>query len=87
MKNNGSWLRRLRVVRAYLSAMCRRRPLPPGTLVHLDLLERGNRYILLDRAKVYGPVFKAIMQDRLVICVIGSDIGRRLLREQAGLPP
>jgi cytochrome P450 len=83
MQKNSSWLRRLRVARAYLSAMWPGRQLPPGTLVQLDLIERLNRYILLDRAKTFGPVFKATMQDRLVICAIGGDIGRRLLREHA----
>ena len=52
-------------------------------LVALDVLERSNRGLLLQRAAMYGPIFKARAARELVICVVGLSIGRRLLREHA----
>jgi cytochrome P450 len=59
----------------------KRAPLPPGDLNSLDELERADRRLLLKLAATHGPIFKGISEDRLVVCVIGLAMGRRLLKE------
>jgi cytochrome P450 len=73
----------LAIARAHARALWSRRPLPPGDLIPLDRLERNNRMLLLERAAMHGPIFKAHSAHELVICVVGLSIGRRLLREHA----
>jgi cytochrome P450 len=57
--------------------------LPPGDLAHIDRLERGDRTLLLGRAARYGPVFKGLAENRLLVCVLGLAAGRRLLKAHA----
>jgi len=71
------------VAQAYERASAAGRRLPPGDLVDILDLERRKRTVLLDLAAEYGPVFKAIMNRRLVVCVVGDALGRRVLKEHA----
>lgn len=73
----------LAVSLAYGRALWRRHRLPPGDLLDIGELERGHRTLLIDRAARYGPVFKGLMERRLVVCVLGHSLGRRLLKEHA----
>ncbi len=73
----------LSVARAYVRSAFSAARLPPGDWVHLDRLERGNRTELMERARQYGPVFKGFMENRLVVCVLGHDRGRKLLKDHA----
>lgn len=58
--------------------------LPPGDIARVDRGEHTNRRFLLERAKRYGPVFKATTSgDRLLICIVGFDNCKRLLRQHA----
>jgi len=70
-------------LRAFLTTLRRRRPLPPGDLVPLDEIERAHRTVLIERAATLGPVFKGLMEKRLVVCIVGHALGRRLLKEHA----
>ena len=71
------------LAKAYARVLWTRKPLPPGDLVDIGELERGDRTLLIDRAAQYGPVFKGLMDGRVVVCVLGHDLGRRLLKERA----
>jgi cytochrome P450 len=73
----------LKVARSYVRSWWLRRALPPGDLVAIDSLERANRTLLIERATNYGPIFKGLMEDSLAICVVGHELGRRLLKEHA----
>jgi cytochrome P450 len=73
----------LDALRAWAGAWRRRSPLPPGDLVPLDELERGHRTLLVERAATLGPVFKGLMEKRIVVCVVGHARARRLLKEHA----
>lgn len=72
----------LAVSAAWGRALRARTRLPPGDLIDLGPAERAQRRLLLDRAARYGPVFKALMEGRVVVCVVGNALGRRLLRVQ-----
>jgi cytochrome P450 len=71
------------VAKAYARSLWSGKSLPPGKLVHLDHLERADRTLLIDYANSYGPVFKGLMENQLAVCVVGHDLGRRLLKEYA----
>jgi cytochrome P450 len=71
------------VARAYARAQLTGQSLPPGDLVDILDLERRNRTVLFDFAAQYGRVFKAIMHRRLVVCVVGHSLGRKVLKEHA----
>ena len=71
------------VAQSYGRALLARRRLPPGDLVDIVELERRKRTALLDLAAEHGPVFKAIMHRRMVVCVVGHTLGRRVLVEHA----
>lgn len=73
----------LTLARAFGRAWWTRRPLPPGDLVALDILERADRTLLIDRAATHGPIFKGLLENRLAVCVVGHSLGRRLLKEHA----
>lgn len=73
----------LATVRAWGRALRARTPLPPGELIDLGAAERGQRRLLVERAARHGPVFKGLMERRLVVCVVGNGLGRRLLRDHA----
>lgn len=73
----------LSMAKAFARAWISFRKLPPGNFVHIDELERGNRTVLIDREATYGPVFKAFMEKRMAVCVVGHALGRRLLKEHA----
>lgn len=75
------WLRRDPVFYARLRERFSRRPLSPGDLVRLDLLERANQQLLLERAQELGPVFKGIAWGHLCVCVVGLDDCRRFLQQ------
>lgn len=75
---------RLAVVPAYGRAFWWRRRLLPGDLLAITELERGLRTLRVDLAERYGPVFKALMERRLSVCVVGQALGRRLLRACVG---
>ena len=72
---------RLETLRAFCRAWFSRGTLPPGDLVPIDELERGNRTVLLDRAAQHGPIWKGLMEKRVVVCVVDLALGRRLLKE------
>ena len=72
---------RLAISIAQGRSLLRRRPLPPGDLIHLDVLERTDRRLLLTLADVHGPLFKGLSENRLLICVVGLPAGRRILKE------
>ncbi len=58
--------------------------LPPGDLTRIDHGEHEDRRFLLDRAEKYGPIFTSTTSgDRLVVCVVGFENCKRLLREHA----
>ena len=46
------------LAKAYARVLWTRKPLPPGDLVDIGELERGDRTLLINRAARYGPVFK-----------------------------
>lgn len=73
----------LPVARAYGRAALAGRRLPPGRLVDVGELERARRTTLIDLAARHGPVFKGLMDRRLVVCVVGTALGRRVLKEHA----
>jgi cytochrome P450 len=73
----------LATLRAWGRSVRARTRLPPGDLIDLGPAERAQRHLLLDRAARHGPVFKALMERRLVVCVVGNGLGRRLLRDHA----
>ena len=68
---------------AWGRSLLARTKLPPGDLIDLGPAERAQRRLLLQRAARYGPVFKAMMERRVVVCVVGNGLGRRLLRDHA----
>lgn len=59
------------------------RKLPPGELIPVYQAEKSNRLFLIQQAKRHGPIFKAVVFNELLICVLGLDLGRRLLRDHA----
>ncbi|HLX28077.1 MAG TPA: cytochrome P450 [Casimicrobiaceae bacterium] len=71
------------VAQSYGRALLAGRRLPPGDLVDILELERRTRAALLDIAAEHGPVFKGIMHRRMVVCVVGHALGRRVLIEHA----
>jgi extradiol dioxygenase family protein len=73
----------LAVAGARWRALLARKPLPPGAMIPIDQLERTRRTLLLDLAAQHGPVFKGLMENRLVVCVLGLAAGRRVLEEHA----
>ena len=74
----------LPVARAFGRAALAGRRLPPGRLVDIGELERARRTTLIDLAARHGPVFKGLMDRRLVVCVVNTSLGRRVLKEHAG---
>lgn len=64
-------------------SLLRRRPLPPGELINLDVAERADRELLLNLNAAHGPIFKALSENRLTVCIVGLAPGRRLLRDHA----
>ena len=73
----------LAVVRACGSVLRTRKRLPPGELFDIGARERANRTLLIELAARHGPIFKGLMERKIVICVVGHSIGRRLLKEHA----
>lgn len=73
----------LTVAGAFGRAAIAGRRLPPGRLVDVGELERAHRTELIDLAARHGPVFKGLMEGRLVVCVVDTALGRRLLKEHA----
>jgi cytochrome P450 len=59
------------------------RPLPPGDYLPLDVAERGNRLLLLERSRQIGQVFKGLTENRVVICVTDASQARQLLKDHA----
>ena len=68
---------------ACLKSIFGRHKLPPGRLTPVYAAEKRNRLFLLQQAARYGPVFKASVFNELCICVLGLELGRRLLRDHA----
>ena len=58
-----------------------RYPLPPGSMIHLDIEEKNNRCRLLDLAAEHGPVFKAIAWSELWVCIVGLTRCTRFINE------
>ncbi len=56
--------------------------MPPGRLVNLRKMEFSDRRYLYNRGKSTGKIFKALQNQRLIICLMELDSGRRLLAEQ-----
>jgi cytochrome P450 len=73
----------LAVTQAWFRSLRAGTRLPPGDLTDLGPAERAQRRLLLSRAARHGPVFKGVMEGRLVVCVVGNGLGRRLLRDHA----
>ena len=71
------------LARAFGRSWWSRHALPPGDLVALDRLERADRTLLIARAAAHGPIFKGLMENRLVVCVVGHARGRALLKAHA----
>ena len=57
------------------------RNLPPGSLALVPREPWIDHRFYLKQAKVNGPVFKASLFFRPMICVVGADQGHELLRE------
>lgn len=88
LKKLRATLPRRSVAYARARALVSRHPLPPGDLVELDLVEKRDRTFLLRRASELGPIFKARAFGDFWVCVVGLELGRRLLREHgAALRP
>jgi cytochrome P450 len=66
---------------AYARAALSRHQLPPGKLIPLDVLEKNDRQLLLDRANQDGPIFKASAWNSFWICVVGLERCRRFLQQ------
>ncbi len=58
--------------------------LPPGDLEPLDVLEKIDRAVLVQRADRLGPVFKGLIRDEPTVCVVGLARCRRFLKDHAG---
>ena len=78
-----AWFRNLAIPHALLKAKFSEGKLPPGKLIRLGKLEVQNRHYLRERAEVEGPIFKGLSHDGLLVCVVGLDRCRRLLRDHA----
>ena len=56
--------------------------LPPGSLSLLGLLRRRkDDHYFLTCQQHYGPIFKTLWSNQLAVCVIGLELGQRLLAE------
>ena len=73
----------LAVARAWGGVLRSRTRLPPGELVDIGEHERAHRRLLIDLAARHGPIFKGLMERKIVVCVVGHSLGRRLLKEHA----
>ena len=73
----------LAVARAWGAVLRTRTRLPPGELIDIGEHERAHRRLLIDLAARHGPIFKGLMERKLVVCVVGHSLGRRLLKEHA----
>jgi cytochrome P450 len=69
----------MQILRAYRSAIRCWRPLPPGNLVDLLTRELRDQRYLLQRRERYGPIFKAMQDRSMIICVVGLVEARGLL--------
>lgn len=56
---------------------------PPGDLEPLDILEKSDRTILVQRADRFGPIFSGIIRDEPTVCIVGLARCRRFLRDHA----
>lgn len=78
---------RLRLRLAVSIALCRSllrwHPLPPGDMIDLFAAEHSDRELLLKLTAIHGPIFKALYEGDVLVCVVGLPIGRRLLKEHA----
>jgi cytochrome P450 len=72
------------IAKAYARSWLLFRALPPGNLIALDDLERANRRLLMDRARIYGPIYKGLLENRLAIFIVDDAIGRRILKKHGG---
>lgn len=57
--------------------------LPPGRLVPDDKEMFRNRMYLLEKAHLYGPIFKLIWQRQLMICIVGHARALQFLNAHA----
>lgn len=68
-------------LRLHFIALLYRVSLPPGSFTPLSEEESKNPRFLLDRKKIYGPVFKVFLDGKMTTCVIGLPLGRRFLAD------
>ncbi len=73
------------VTTAYASAKAvfSKHPLPPGKFLMLDPAERADQKFLLKHSEKVGPIFKAVFDSKLCVCVIGLPLCRRFLQEHS----
>jgi cytochrome P450 len=57
--------------------------LPPGRFLQHDPAERLDQKYQLKNAVKFGPVFKAVFEGKLTVCVIGIARCRRFLQEHS----
>jgi hypothetical protein len=77
----------LTTAHASLKVLFTGQPLPPGKFVMLDAAEQADQKFLLKRSRKVGPVFRAVFNEKLCICIIGLPLCRRFLQENwANLP-
>ena len=73
---------------ASLKALFTGQPLPAGKFVMLDAAEQADQKFLLKHSRKVGPVFKAVFDEKLCVCIIGLPLCRRFLQENwANLTP
>lgn len=61
-----------------------RRGLPPGSLgLGRSLDAIGDRHFYRDQSRIHGPVFKMSQFGRPVVCVVGLETAREVLRSDA----
>lgn len=54
---------------------------PPGPLNLFNRVNRRPQKYLLEKSAQFGPVFKQWMYGQHTTCIVGNDLGRRVLRE------
>ena len=71
------------IARATYRSLVTSHLLPPGDFVDIDRIERSDRKALISRAATYGPIFKGISENKVAVCVVGNEIGQRLLSKHS----
>lgn len=72
---------RVRGLLEYVDLPVRRKRLPPGDMVDMELLERKDRQYVLKRSADLGPVFRGTARGDDWVYIVGLSRGRRFLKE------